>query len=81
MGLLPDYRGKGLGRRLLDECLDLAASGRVLTRIELEVRVDNERAARAYRAAGFQIEGRKLRRMQVDGQYFDTFVMAKLLHP
>jgi RimJ/RimL family protein N-acetyltransferase len=79
LGLLLEYRGKGLGRRLLDQCVDVAANHRGLSRIELEVRVDNERAARAYRAAGFRIEGRKRLRMQVDEQYIDTFVKAKLL--
>ena len=79
MGLIRDYRGMGLGRRLLDACLNRAASRPGLSRIELEVRVDNARALQLYEEVGFMIEGRKQRRMQVDGECIDTFVMAKLL--
>ena len=45
MGVLPAYRGQGIGRRLLQTCIAKAwAKG--MTRIELAVRADNRRAIR-----------------------------------
>jgi RimJ/RimL family protein N-acetyltransferase len=78
MGLLPEYRGKGLGRQLLVQCIDLAAARPGLLRIELEVRVDNRRSLHLYESVGFEVEGRKRCRMHVDGECVDTFVMARL---
>jgi ribosomal protein S18 acetylase RimI-like enzyme len=61
MGLLPEYRGRGLGRRLMERALE---ASRVfgLSRIELSVREDNARAAALYAKLGFAVEGRKRRR-------------------
>ncbi len=78
MGLLPEYRGKGLGQRLLEACLARAKEVG-LTRIELETRADNEPALRLYERMGFEHEGRKRRGMKVNGLYIDTVAMAVLL--
>jgi len=43
MGLLPAWRGRGLGKRLLEQTLQ-AARAFGLTRVELRVRADNGRA-------------------------------------
>lgn len=48
-----DQAGRGLGRLLL-EAAEAAARRRGCTRIRLEVRADNDRAARFYRTAGYR---------------------------
>lgn len=78
MGLLSAFRGQGLGSRLLAGCLALAGQ-RGLTRIELDVRVDNAAGIRLYERLGFRREGVKARGMRVDGRYVDTLAMALLL--
>lgn len=79
MGLLPAWRGQGIGARLLQACIHKAwAKG--LTRIELAARADNARAIRLYERLGFQHEGIKRRGMRFDGVYFDTVSMG-LLRP
>ena len=78
MGLLPAYRGQGLGARLLDDCLERAKHAGI-TRVELEAREDNLPALRLYGRFGFEVEGTKRRGMRVHGQYFDTIAMALLL--
>lgn len=75
IGVLPAYRGRGIARQLLLACLAKArATG--LTRIELEVRADNTRAIRLYRAVGFVEECRKRKAMRFDGVYFDALLMS-----
>ena len=77
MGVLAAYRGQGLGRRLLEACLAKAWS-KGLTRIELEVRADNERAIGLYKALGFTQEAVKRNAMRFDGVYFDALQMSLL---
>ena len=77
MGVLPEYRGRGLGTRLLSACI-AKATAKGLTRIELETRIDNTAAIGLYRKSGFIEEGRKRRGMRIDGTYFDTIAMARL---
>jgi RimJ/RimL family protein N-acetyltransferase len=75
MGVLPEFRGQGVGKRLLESCLDLARRAGI-TRVELEARSDNEPALHLYRRMGFELEGVKRRGMRVDGEYKETVVMA-----
>jgi putative acetyltransferase len=77
MGVHPDYRGRGLGTRLLQACIAKAWS-RGLTRIELEARADNQRAIRLYARLGFVHEAIKRRGMCFDGVYHDAVQMALL---
>jgi RimJ/RimL family protein N-acetyltransferase len=78
MGLLPEWRGRGVGRRLIERTLE-AARAFPLARVELAVRADNAGAMAVYRRVGFEEEGRRRRAMLVDGVYYDDIVMAVLL--
>ena len=77
MGLLPAYRGQGLGRRLLREVLTRVFSGGLL-RIELEVFASNLAAIRLYERQGFVTEGRKRCARILDGVEEDIVVMGLL---
>jgi putative acetyltransferase len=74
-----EYRGQGLGTRLMEQVIAWARQGGVLTRIELEVFVRNEGARRLYERLGFQVEGCKRRAIFREGQYLDDLVMGLLL--
>jgi RimJ/RimL family protein N-acetyltransferase len=77
IGIVAAYRGAGIGAALIEATLaDARKKG--LTRIELDVRCDNERAQRLYVRFGFSIEGRLRRQMLIDGVYHDVFRMAVL---
>ncbi len=80
MGLLPKYRGRGLGRPLMMRSLD-AAREFGLARVELTVRVDNLPAQALYRRLGFEVEGCNRRAMLVDGKFEDLLTMALLFDP
>ena len=80
MGLLPAYRGKGLGRRLLQTTLSRAVENG-LTRVELEVFAGNAQAIALYEAFGFQHEGVKISARVLDGRSEDIRCMAWMKTP
>lgn len=77
MGLLPNYRGKGWGRKLLSNALTSAFSG-AIERVELEVFASNAQAIKLYRNAGFREEGRKRNARKLDSKYDDIIVFGLL---
>ena len=77
IGLLSNYRGKGLGRQLMSAAI-AKAWGIGLRRIELSVRADNLNAVHLYQDLGFEIEGLKRRGFCVDGEFIDVTIMGLL---
>lgn len=77
MGLLPRYRGMGLGGWLLESTLHLAEQ-RGLRRLELTVHEDNLNAIKLYEKHGFQLEGRKRNAVRIDSRYKNVLMMARL---
>jgi RimJ/RimL family protein N-acetyltransferase len=80
MGVLEDYRGGGLGERLLRVALD-AAGGAGFERVALTVFASNARAAALYRKAGFVHEGTRVRGRKLDGAYDDVHMLAYFTKP
>lgn len=77
VGILKDYRGKGIGTEFFKR-LDAWAEEKKITRLELTVICENEAAKRLYLKSGFEIEGIKRKSVCVDGEYLDEFYMAKV---
>jgi RimJ/RimL family protein N-acetyltransferase len=75
MGLLPPFRGQGLGRRLVEASLQ-AAKLAGFSRVELTVHADNPRAIALYERVGFVREGIKRHAMCIDGRFGDVIMMA-----
>jgi ribosomal protein S18 acetylase RimI-like enzyme len=75
IGLLPTFRGQGIGRRLMQRTID-AARACGLTRIELTVRESNVNAIALYKAFGFAIEGLHRNAVRIGDQYENTLSMA-----
>lgn len=71
LGVDPAYQGRGIGRRLLAELLDIADGGVV----HLEVRTDNEAAIALYRSVGFAEVGLRRRYYRVSGA--DAYTMRR----
>lgn len=78
MGVRDDYAGRGIGQALMDTILDLADNWLNLSRIELTVYVDNERAVRLYERTGFEKEGVHRKYAFRDGEYVDALAMARI---
>ena len=78
MGLLPQFRGRGIGTKLIRSVL--AASRTVgLHRVELTVRENNESAIGLYKKVGFEIEGLQRDAVRIDGIHENIVCMAILL--
>jgi putative acetyltransferase len=78
MAVRDDWQGKGVGTALMQAAVDLADKWLNLTRLELEVFTDNAPAIRLYEKFGFAIEGTLVRFALRDGQFVDTYTMARL---
>jgi len=78
MAVRDDWQGQGVGTALMQAAVDLADKWLNLRRLELEVYTDNTPAIRLYEKFGFTIEGTLVDFAFRDGQYMDTYIMARL---
>ncbi|MET4388709.1 ribosomal protein S18 acetylase RimI-like enzyme [Bradyrhizobium sp. F1.4.3] len=77
MGLLPPFRGQGIGTRLIRTAL-AAAQATGITRVELTVRETNRNAIALYERVGFAVEGLSRNAVKVDCVYENVIQMAVL---
>ena len=75
MGLLPEFRGKGLGTKLITTTM-AAAHDSGIVRIELTVHANNQPAIALYKKVGFKEEGILRDMTLIDGNYIDSIMMA-----
>lgn len=80
MGLLPAYRGRGIGSRLATRTI-VEANRIGIDRIELTVFTTNVNAIRLYRNLGFRAEGRHPKAVLIDGEYISSMTMALISVP
>ena len=78
MAVRDDWQGKGVGTALMEAAVDLADKWLNLTRLELEVYTDNALAIQLYKKFGFTVEGTLAQFAFRDGQYVDSYLMARL---
>jgi L-phenylalanine/L-methionine N-acetyltransferase len=73
-----DFHRRGIGKALLAALIDVADNWLDLKRLELTVYVDNTPAIALYTKFGFEVEGTRRADAFRDGQYVDSFEMARL---
>src|ERR1700730_1738299 len=78
VGLLPQFRGQGLGPKPTRSAL-AAARAFGLHRVELTVRESNTGAIELYKKQGFEVEGVQRDAGLVDGVYENVVCMAVVL--
>jgi len=78
MGVIPSYRGKGIGSLLLKEVIAMAKA-RGLEKVELEVYEGNSGARALYKKFGFVEEGHIRKGRKHKGQYEDMILMGLFL--
>ncbi len=77
MSVRRPYWGLGIGSRLLEALIAWAASTGIITKLNLRVRADNQRAIALYRRQGFIEEGRLSRGLFLNGRYYDLIWMGR----
>ena len=77
ISVLKDYWGMGIGRVLMDACIDCARRAGC-AQLELEVVADNERAVSLYRRAGFEEYGRNPRGYRSAASGYQELVHMRL---
>lgn len=78
MSVHEQWQGQGVGSALVEAVIDLADNWLDLSRLELEVYTDNERAIRLYERQGFEREGILREYAYRNGQFVDVLYMARL---
>lgn len=78
VGIVKDYRGKGVGTLLFDK-LEQWAHLNQISRLELTVAAENTAGIALYKKRGFQIEGTKRNALWIKGECVDEYYMAKIL--
>lgn len=68
--------GLGIGSLMLDTLIEWAKQTGIVTKLNLRVRTDNQRAIRLYERKGFITEGTIRKEMLLDGEYFDNHWMG-----
>lgn len=80
MMILKEYRGLGIGKRLLEKLLKWAELNPYIEKISLGVFSTNESAIALYKKMGFVEEGRKINEIKLnEKQYIDDVLMYKMV--
>lgn len=79
MGVLKKYADKGIGTALLTEAEKWAHS-KNMTRLELSVFKNNQKAISLYKKFGFTIDGERKKSIQINSNYIDELYMSKIFN-
>jgi ribosomal protein S18 acetylase RimI-like enzyme len=71
----PNYRGRGVGRSLVEAGQEFIKSMPELKQATLDVLKSNEAAVGLYRACGFTVYGEEERALFLHGEYHDELLM------
>ncbi|TAG47062.1 MAG: GNAT family N-acetyltransferase [Betaproteobacteria bacterium] len=78
LGVTDAYQSRGVGRALMNACLDFADHWANYARVELTVHADNTRAIKLYESLGFVVEGQHRDFSFREGGYVDALFMGRL---
>lgn len=76
VSVLKKYWGNGVASELIKDLIEWANNNDVITKLNLEVKEDNEKAIELYKKLGFEIEGKTSRSFYIDGKYYSSYYMG-----
>lgn len=74
-----EFRGQGIGRKLMNATIDYVSALPHIEKIKLFVVADNIPALTMYQQLGFDICGTYKKELKVNGIYYDEFCMEKFI--
>ena len=74
-----EYRGRGVGKKLMDAALARIKEDHVIIKVKLTVNPVHKAAVKLYRNFGFKVTGKLKKELYFDGRFYDELVMEKLL--
>jgi RimJ/RimL family protein N-acetyltransferase len=78
IGILEEYRGRGIGTKLFQRLEEWAINANI-SRLELTVVTENEAGITLYKKSGFEIEGIKRKSLMINDEFYNEYFMSKLL--
>jgi len=79
MGIVKEYRGQGIGSRLLKEAINHSQNICHLEKIELDVFESNINAIKLYKKLDFIEEGKRIKARKLDNIYTNEIQMGLIL--
>ncbi|MFH4677586.1 GNAT family N-acetyltransferase [Vibrio diabolicus] len=78
IGVHDSFHGLGIGSKLIETVTELADNWLNVRRIQIEVNADNDAAIGLYKKHGFKIEGEAIDGSFRDGEFINTYYMARI---
>ncbi|WP_312095885.1 GNAT family N-acetyltransferase [Niallia sp.] len=75
----PLYRGKGIGKQLVQTAIEKARDLQEIEQLYLEVVTDNISAKKLYQSFGFETYGIDRKALKITGKYYDEELMVLYL--
>lgn len=75
----PEYRGKGIGKKLLLTIIEDIKSKPEIKKLQLEVITTQTAAYNLYKSIGFNKVGKRKMAIRVDDNFYDKYLMEMLL--
>jgi len=75
----PNFRGRGVGRNMLEKALDLIGENKGIVKVRLTVNPQRTAAITLYKSLGFAIVGELKNELKVGGEFYDEVIMEKML--
>jgi ribosomal protein S18 acetylase RimI-like enzyme len=79
MGMVENYRKKGIGRQLLQAALERLENTKVIEILYLMVRADHVAAINLYESLGFKTLVRLSRDTKIGNEYYDGILMRRFI--
>ena len=74
-----EFWGNGIGTELITNLIDWAKENKKISKINLQVKEENKNAMKLYEKLGFEVEGLIKRTFFIDGKYYNSYFMGKII--
>ena len=75
----PEYRNKGIGKKILTEVLRLIKENKDIKKVNLTVNPAQLSAIKLYESFGFKTVGKLSKELLIDGKFYDELLMELIL--